>query len=181
MGRKSKKEGVYVNIELIHFTILQKLTQHCKATMLVFSCPVMSNSLQPHGLQHARVPWPSLSPGVCSNSCPLSWWGHPAISSSDALFSSVLSLSQHQGLFQWVICSDQVTKYWSFSFSINPANEYTGLISLKIDWFDLSVAQGTLRSLLQHHSSMASILWHSIFFMVQLSQLYMTTGATLLQ
>ena len=66
-------------------------------------------------------------------------------------------------------------KYWSFSFSISPSNEYSGLISFRIDWYDLLAAQGTL-SLLQHHSSKASILWHSVFFMVQLSHSYMTSG-----
>ena len=70
-------------------------------------------------------------------------------------------------------------KYWSFSFSIGPSNEYSGLISSKIDWLDLLAVQGTLKSLLQHHSSKASILWHSAFFMVQLSHLYMTTGKTI--
>ena len=69
-------------------------------------------------------------------------------------------------------------KYWSFSFSISPSNEYSGLISFRIDWYDLLAAQGTL-SLLQHHSSKASILWHSVFFMVQLSHPYMTTGKTI--
>ena len=67
-------------------------------------------------------------------------------------------------------------KYWSFSFSISPSNEYSGLISLRIDWFDLLAVQGTLKSLFQHHSPKASILWHSAFFIVQLSHLYMTTG-----
>ena len=70
-------------------------------------------------------------------------------------------------------------KYWSFSFSISPSNDYSGLISLRIDWFDLLAVQGTLRSLLQHHSSKASILWHSDFFIVQLSHPYMTTGKTI--
>ena len=70
-------------------------------------------------------------------------------------------------------------KYWSFSFSISPSNEYSGLISFRMDWLDLLVVQGTLKSLLQHHSSKASILWHSAFFMVQLSFPYMTTGKTL--
>ena len=69
-------------------------------------------------------------------------------------------------------------KYWRFSFSISPSNEYSGLISLQMDWFDLLVVQGALKSLLQHHSSKASILWHSAFFMVQLSHPYMTTGKT---
>ena len=67
-------------------------------------------------------------------------------------------------------------KYWSFSFSISPSNEYSGLISLRMDWLDLLAVQGTLKSLLQHHSSKASILWHSAFFIVQLSHPYMTTG-----
>ena len=117
--------------------------------LLVFSHPVMSDSLQSHGLQHTRPPCPSPSPEVCPSSCPLHWWCHPAISSSDAVFSfcpqsfpasGTFPMSQ---LFTW-------PKYWSFSFSISPPNEYSGLISLKIDWFDLLVVQGTLRSLLQH-------------------------------
>ena len=70
-------------------------------------------------------------------------------------------------------------KYWSFSFSISPSNEYSGLISFRMDWLDLLAVQGTLRSLLQHHSSKASILWHSAFFTVQLSHPYMTTGKTI--
>ena len=70
-------------------------------------------------------------------------------------------------------------KYWSFSFSISPSNEYSGLISFRKDWFDLLAVQGTLENLLQHHNSEASILWHSTFFMVQLSHLYMTTGKTI--
>ena len=70
-------------------------------------------------------------------------------------------------------------KYWSFSFSISPSNEYSGLISFRIDWLDLLAVQGTLKSLLQHHSSKASILWHSAFFMVQISHPYMTIGKTI--
>ena len=70
-------------------------------------------------------------------------------------------------------------KYWSFSFSSSPSNEYSGLISLRMDWLDLLAVQGTLKSLLQHHSSKASILWHSAFFIVQLSHPYMTTGKTI--
>ena len=70
-------------------------------------------------------------------------------------------------------------KYWSFSFSISSSNEYSGLISFKMDWLDLLAVQGTLKSLLQHHSSKASILWHSAFFIVQLSHPYMTTGKTI--
>ena len=70
-------------------------------------------------------------------------------------------------------------KYWSFSFSISPSNEYSGLISFRMDWFDLLAVQGTLKSLLQHHSSKASVLWYSAFFMVQLSHPYMTTRKTI--
>ena len=81
-------------------------------------------------------------------------------------------------LSEFVLCI-QWPKYWSFSFSISPSNEYSGLISFRMDWLDLLAVQGTLKSLLQHHSSKASILWHSAFFMVQLSHLYMTTGKTI--
>ena len=91
-----------------------------------------------------------------------------------------LNLSQHQGFFS----SESVLRirwlrYWSFSFSISPSNEYSGLISFRIDWLDLLAVQRTLKSLLQHHSSKASILWHSAFFIVQLSHPYMTTGKTI--
>jgi len=89
-----------------------------------------------------------------------------------------LNLSQHQGLFQWVNSSHQVPKYWNFSFSISPSNEHRGLISFRMDWLDLLAVQGTLKSLLQHRSSKASILQASGFLMVQLSHLYMTTGKT---
>ena len=83
----------------------------------------------------------------------------------------------------WVFSNESVlrirwSKYWSFSFSLSPSNEYSGLISFRIDWFDLAV-QGTLKSLLQYHSSKASILRHSAFVMVQLSHPYMTTGKTI--
>ena len=100
---------------------------------------------------------------------------HPLLTPSPLTFS----LSQHQGLFQWVGSSHQVAKYWSFSFSISPPNEYSGLISFRMDWFDLLGVQGTLKSLLQHHNLKASIIWCSSFFMVQLSHPYMTTGKTI--
>ena len=89
------------------------------------------------------------------------------------------NLSQHQGLFQWVVLRISWPKYWSFSFNISPFNEYSGLISFRMDWLDLLEFQGTLKSLLQHHSSKASILWSSSFFIVQLSHPYMTTGKTM--
>ena len=96
---------------------------------------------------------------------------HPLSSPSPPSFN----LSQHQGLFKWVNSSHQVAKIWSFSFSISPSTEYSGLISFRMDWLDLPAVQGTLKSLLQHHSSKASILQCSAFFMVQLSHPYMTT------
>ena len=86
--------------------------------------------------------------------------------------------SQHQGLFQKSTLHMRWPKYWSFSLSISPSNEQPGLISFRMDWLDLLAVQGTLKSLLQHHSSKASILWHSAFFTVQLSRPYMTTGKT---
>ena len=100
---------------------------------------------------------------------------HPLLSSSPRAFN----LSQHQGLFQWISFCIRSPKYWSFSFSISPSNEYSGLISYRMDWLDLLAVQGTLKSLLQHHSSKASILQHSAFFTVQLSHPYMTTGKTI--
>ena len=137
----------------------------------------MSNSLWPHDLQHARVPCPSLSPRVCSNSCPLSPRYHPTILSSVEPFSFCLQSFPAPGSFS----SESVLhirwpKYWSFSFSISPSNEYSGLISFRIDWLDLLVVQGTSKNLLQHHSSKASILQRTAFFMVHFSHLYMTTG-----
>ena len=90
--------------------------------------------------------------------------------------SPTFKLSQHQGPFKWVSSSHPVAKYWDFCFSISPSNEYSGLISFRIGWFDLLVVQGTLKSLLQHHSSKASILQCSAFFIVQFSHPYMTTG-----
>ena len=101
-----------------------------------FSRSVMSDSLRPHGLQHARLPCPPVSPGVCSNSCALSWWCCLTISSSVTLFSFCLQSFPASGSFpmSWLI---RWPKYWSFSFSISPSNEYSGLISFRTDWFDL--------------------------------------------
>ena len=87
--------------------------------------------------------------------------------------------SQHQGLFCWVNSSHEVAKYWSFTFSIIPSKEHPGLISFRMDWLDLLAVQGTLKSLLQHHSSKASILLHLAFFTAQLSHPYITTGKTI--
>ena len=145
-----------------------------------FSHSVVSDSLQPHGLQHTRPPYLSPTPGACSNSCPLSRWCHPNISSSVIPFSSHIQSFPASGSFQMSqLFASGWSKDCSFSFSISPSKEYSGLISYTIDWFDLLAVQGTLKSLLQHHSSKASILQHSVFFMVQLSHPYMTTGKTI--
>ena len=98
---------------------------------------------------------------------------HPLSSPSPLAFN----LSQLQGLFQWVSSSQQVAKVLSFSFSISPSNEYSGLISFRVDWFDPLAVPGTLKSL--HHGSKASVLRHSVFFIVQLSHPHMTTGKTI--
>ena len=142
-----------------------------------FSHSVVSDSLWPHGLQHARLPCPSPTSGACSNSCPSCRWCYPTISSSVVPFSCLHSFPASGSFpmsqfFRWPKC-------WSFSFSISPSNEHPGLISFSMDWLALLAVQGTLKSLLQHHSSKASILWHSAFFMVQLSHLYMTTGKSI--
>ena len=137
----------------------------------------MSDSLRPHGLQHARPPCPSPTPRACSDSCPLSQWCQPTISSTVIPFSSHLQSVPASGTF---LMSQFFPSggHWSFSFSISPSNEHPGLI-FRMDWLDLLAVQGTFKSLLQNHSSTASILWHSAFFMVQLSHPYITTGKTI--
>ena len=139
----------------------------------------MSNSLWPHGLQHARLPCPPF-PRVCSNSCSSSQWCHPTILSS--VFPSLPpSIFPTIGVFfNELALRIRWPKYWSFSFNICPSNECSGVIFFRIDWFDLLAVQGTVKNLLQDHSSKASIFRHSVFFMVQLSHLfpYMTTGKT---
>ena len=153
--------------------------------MLSLSCSVLSDSLWPHGLQHARLPCPSPTSGACSNSCLSSQWCHLTISSSVVPFSSCFQSLPASGSFpiSWVFSSNLALcirwpKYWSFSFSISPSNEHSGLISFRIDWFDLLTVQGSLKSLLQHHSLKASVLQCSAFLMVQLSHLYRTTRKT---
>ena len=136
----------------------------------------MSGSLKPHELQYARLLCPSLSPWIYS--CPLSQWYHPIISSS--VISSPLALSfSYQGVFQWVSSSHQMAKLSELQFQHQSFNEYLGLISFRVDWFDLLAVQGSPRSLPHHHSSKESILWCSVFFMVQLSHPYMTTRKTI--
>ena len=145
-----------------------------------FSHSVVSDSLWPHESQHARPPCPSPTSGVHSDSRPLSQWCHPAISSSVVPFSSCpQSLPVSESFSNGSTLHMRWPKYWSFSFSIIPSKEIPELISFRMDWLDLLAVQGTHKSFLQHHSSKASILWHSAFFIVQLSYLYMTTGKTI--
>ena len=141
-----------------------------------FSNSVVSKSFQTHESQHTRPPCPSPTPGVYSNSCPSSRRCHPAISSSVVPSSSWPQSLQASGSFPMSQLCIRWSKYWSFSFSISPSNEYSELISFRMDWLDLLAVQGTLKSLLQHHSSKPSILQCSVFYIVQLSHPYMTTG-----
>ena len=139
----------------------------------------MSDSLRLHESHHTRPPYPSSTLGVHWNSRPSSWWCHTAISSSVVPFSSCpqsfpASESSNESTLRM-----RWPKYWSFSFSTIPSKEHSGLICFRMDWLDLLAVQGTLKSLLQHHSSKASILWCSPFFTIQLSHPYMTTGKTI--
>ena len=136
------------------------------------SCPILQ-----HGPQHARPPCPSLTPGAHPNPCPLSRRCHPTISPSvvpvsscPQSFPSIRVFSNESALrIRW-------PKYWSFN--VSPSNEHPGLVSFRMDWLDLLAVQGTLKSLLQHHSSKAPSLQCSAFFTVQLSHPYRTTGKT---
>ena len=138
-----------------------------------------SVSLWTYELQHARPPCPSPTPGVHSNSCPSRRWCHPAISYSVVPFSSCPQSLPASESFPMSQLRMRWPKYWSFSFNISPSKKHQGLISFRMDWLDLLAVQGTRKSLLQHHSSKASILRHSAFFTVQLSHPYMTTGKTI--
>ena len=143
-----------------------------------FSHSIVSDSLQSHGLQHASLPCPSVTPGAYSNSCPLCQWCHPTISSSVVPFSSCPQSFPASGSFPVSQFFTSGGQNWNFTFIISPSNEYSGLISFRMDCLDLLAVQGTLKSLLQRHSSKASILQQSAFFIVQLSYPYMATGKT---
>ena len=149
--------------------------------MVQFSCSVVSNSLRPHALQHAR----QASLSITNSQSLLKLMPIELVMPSNhlilcrplllppSIFPSIRVFSKDSALhIRW-------PKYWSFSFNISPSNEYSGLILFRMDCLDLLAVQRTLRSLLQHHGSKASILWHSAFFIVQLSHPYMTTGKTI--
>ena len=152
---------------------MQKVSMQQRTSVLLHPISVQSLSVS-----NSVTPWTEalqVSLSITnSNSCPYSWWCHPTISSSVIPFSSCLqsfSASWSFPMSQFFTSGGQ-----SFSFSISPSNEYSGLIPFRMDWLDLLAVQGTLKSLLQHHSSKASILQCSAFFTVRLSHPYMTTG-----
>ena len=142
--------------------------------MLLFSRLALSDSLQLHGLQHARLPWSLLKFMSVESVMPSNYLilCHPLLLPPLIIPSIRVFSNESASPVRW-------PKYWSFSFSISPSNEYSELISFRMDWLDLLVVQGTLKSLLQHYSSKASILLYSAFFIVQLSHSYMTTGKTI--
>ena len=141
------------------------------------SCLTLCNCMD--WMQSTRLPCPSPTSRACSNSCPSRQWCHLTISSSVVPFSSCLQSFKILGFSSESVLRITWPKYGSFSYSISPSNEYSGLISFKIDWCELLAVQGTLKSLLQHHSSKASTLRHSTFFIIQLSHPFMTTGKTI--
>ena len=128
----------------------------------MFSCSIMSDSLLPHGLQHTRFPCPSPSPRVCSSSCPLRRWSHSTISFSVTPLLLLLSIFPSIRVFsrESAFCM-RWPKYWSFGFRIGPSKDYSGLISFKIDWFDLAV-QGTLSRVIS-----STTVWNHQFFSTQ--------------
>ena len=150
-----------------------------KYNLVQFSHSVMSDSFQPHGTEHVRPPCRSPVPRIYSNPCPLSQWCHPMISSSVVPFSSCPQSLPASGSFPISQLFASGSQSIGVSASASISNEHPGLISFRMDWLDLVAIQGTLKSLLQHHSSKASILLHSAFFIVQFSHPYMTTGKTI--
>ena len=168
--------------------VLSSRSPCCLAPLLNFSFgfssvqsshSVMSDSLLPHGPQCTRPPCPSQTPRVYPNSSPLSRWCHATISSSVVPYSSCPQSLPASESFQISQLFKSGGQSIGVYFNISPSNEHSGLISFRRDWVDLFAVQGTLKSLLQHHSSKASILQCSAFFIVQLSHPYMTTGKTL--
>ena len=157
MGRNSKKEGINVSTELIHFAIRQKLTQGCKATIAVAVIQSLSHVqyFANPWIQHARLSCPSLSPGVPSTSCPLSQRCHPTIWSPAATFSFAFNFFQRQSLFQWVTSSHQVAKVLELQLQ-HQLQSFQWIFRVdffRIDWYNLFAVQGTVKSLLQHYSS----------------------------
>ena len=156
-------------------SLAEQRMKTAKMTTINTCCSVLSvvsNSSGPHGLQHSRLPCPSPAPGACSHSCSLSQRCHPTILRRLLLPSVCPSIRIFPN--EWALYIR-----WPKDCSFSPSNEYSGMISFRMDWLDLRAVQGTLKSCLQHHSSKASILRHPAFLMVHLSHPYMTTGKTI--
>ena len=157
---------IFIKVYLI-YNQFSSVTQLCATTCNPMDCSTpgfpVHHQLPKFAQTHVHHVGDAIQPFILC--CPLLFL--------PSVFPSIRVFSNESGVhIRW-------PKYWSFSFNISPSNEYSGLISFRIDWFDLLAVQGTLRSLLQHHSSKASILQQSVFFMIQLSYLYMTTGKTI--
>ena len=158
------------NLEILTSAVSSCHFFNAVASSVQFSRSVVSNSLRPHGLQHTRPPCPSPTPRAYWNACPSRRWCPSnylilclPLLLLPSIFPSIRGFSSASVLhIRW-------PKYWSFSFSFSPSNEYLGLISFRMDWLDILVVQRSLKNLLQHHSSKASSLRHSAFFIVQLS------------
>ena len=155
------------------------ITSKSSLSSVQFNHSVVTNFLQPPGLQHTRLPFPSPTPELTqtrsinlvmpSNHLILC---HPLLLLA-SIFPSIRVFSSESAFhIRW-------PEYWSFSFNISPSTEHSGLISFRVDWLDLLAVQGTPKSLLQHHTSKALILWHSTFFIVLLAHPCMTTGKTI--
>ena len=184
--QKKKKKERKKPFQIVKYAIIRFSNSQQYWTLntfnVQFSRSVMSNSLPPHGLQHIMLPCPSPSPGAYLNSYPSHRWCYWTISSSVVPFSS--HLQSFPAPFPRVFSNESILhirwpKNWSFSFSISPSNEYSGLISFRIDWLDLLTVQETLKSLLQYHRSKKSVLQCLAFFIVQLSHPYITTGKSI--
>ena len=172
-------KGWYFGLVMWLYDLLMQRSLVYGMPSVQFSRSVLFDCLRPCVLQHARLPCLSSAPRACWNSCPS--FGD-AIQPSHPLSSPSLPASFFPSIRVFsgvsVLCI-RWPKYWSFRFNISPSSEHPVLISFRMDWLDLLAVQGTLKSLLQHHSSKASILWGSAFFIVQLSHPYMTTGKTI--
>ena len=168
---ESGKVGLKLNIQKT------KIMASSPISSVQFSCSVVSNSATPGTAAH-QASLSITSSRSYSNSRPLSRWCHPTISSSVVPFYHLQSFSAPGSFQMSQSFSSGGQKYGSFSFNVCPSNEHSGLISFRMDWLDLAV-QRTLKSLLQHHSSEASIVQYSAFFIVQHSHPYMTTGKTI--
>ena len=171
----TKRRGSNIFINILYTFLITKAVSLVQFSSVAQSCPALCDPVN-----HSMPGLPVHRQLLELTQIHVHWVGdaiqlsHPLLSP----FPPAFNLSQHQCLFKWVSSLHQMAK-GSFSFSISPSNEYSGLISFRIDWFDLFAVQGTLKSFLQHHSSEASILLNSACFMVQLSHPYMTTGKTI--